>query len=246
MAKLSDLKTSENLKVLLYGASGTGKTCYSVSAPGPIFVFDFDGKISSAKKFLESTQPGKIDEIEFEQLPLAKTANTYERFQALLSRMEELAAKGEFKWKTIVVDSITMYSDALMAGVIRQNPGVKRYNANIPVMQDYLFHTNYFKQDMGRLLSLPCNVICLGHITTEKDEHTGEIIHKPLLSGKLADHLPRIFTEVWRSFVDTKDGKHKAQTRSDGKFICRTEIPGLPQIVPLDYSVILNALRPKQ
>jgi hypothetical protein len=99
-----------------------------------------------------------------------------------------------------------------------------------------------FKADLARLLSLPCNVICTGHTTIERDEQTGEVRVRPLLSGKLADHLPRIFFEVWRAYVDVKDGKHKAQTRSDGRFTCRTEIPLIPPQVDLEFSSIFKYL----
>lgn len=242
MAKLSDLATTDKIKVLLYGASGAGKTVFAASSPGPVYFFDFDGKISSAKKYLEVENKGKIGEIEFEQFPINQAANNfpYLKFQKLLSDMETLVAKGDFKYKSVVVDSLTLYSDALMQQVIRNNPGVKRFVAGIPVLQDYMIHSSMFKQDMNRLLSLPCNVICVGHITTEKDEASGRMISKPLLSGKLADHLPRIFFEVWRAYVDPKDGLHKAQTRSDGNFTCRTEIPKIPATVKLEYKSILE------
>ena len=242
MAKLSDLATNDKLKVLLYGESGAGKTTFAASAPGPVFFFDFDGNISSAKKYLEVTNPGKIGEIDYEHLPLSRTQNPYGRFQALLKGLEDLAANGDFKFKTVVLDSLTLYSDALMADVMRTNPGTKRFNPDVPVMQDYLVNAIKFKQDIARILSLPCNVICTGHITQEKDEITGEIRVRPLLSGKLADHLPRIFFEVWRAYVDAKDGKHKAQTRSDGRFVCRTEIPRIPSSVDLEFDSIFKYL----
>lgn len=46
--RLSDIPLSENIKILLCGPPGSGKTCAAVSFPYPMLVLDFDQKINSA------------------------------------------------------------------------------------------------------------------------------------------------------------------------------------------------------
>ncbi len=72
----------------------------------------------------------------------------------------------------------------------------------------------------------------------KRDEKTGEILRTPMMPGKLARELPIYFAEVYRSFV--KDGVYCAQTKSDSKYQCRTQL-GLKPEISLDYKELLNA-----
>ena len=93
------------------------------------------------------------------------------------------------------------------------------------------------------LLSLPCNVIFTAHIATEKDETTGQILRTPLMTGKLKNELPIYFAEVYRAFVETdpktQECRYMAQTQADSKFNCRSQIKGLPPVIPLKYDQLI-------
>ena len=82
----------------------------------------------------------------------------------------------------------------------------------------------------------------LGHISTEKDEATGEIIRGPLMDGSFAQQLPIYFKEVWRSYVDEKN-QHWAQTKADAKYNCRSQIPGLSNPLSLRYAELEKFLK---
>jgi hypothetical protein len=127
-----------------------------------------------------------------------------------------------------------------------ENPGVKRPN-NVPALQDYQILNIQFKDVMSSLLGLPAHIIVVGHITSETNQETGRIFWKPLVPGKLADRLPQVFTEVYRSYVITKDGQaqHLMQTGSDGEYVCRTQIPGLPQHIPADFGRLISFMNKK-
>lgn len=243
--KLSDLNPSLQIKVCIYGHSGAGKTCFASSFPGPIWVADFDGKISSAAAYLRSKNPKQLDSIDYEDFtysPSSGGLRVFQKFSKCLNSIEAACAEGKMKYKTVVLDSLTTFSDALMQDILAENPGGKRPAPGVPALQDYLIFNNYLKPILSRLLALPCNLVVVGHIAMDKDELTGEIHHKLALSGKLPELIPVLFQEVYRAFTEVKDGAtlFKLQTRSNGKYMCRTQIPSLPTFIDSSYEGIMK------
>lgn len=246
MANLSDLATSQYLKVLIYSESGCGKTCSLSTMPGPIFVLDFDQKVSSLASYLKHTNASKLKEISYEPFghDPAKKGRPMQRFAgAILEKKKQIEA-GEFKYKTVALDSLTTFGEELMREIVVANPGTKRAIDGIPALQDYLVLSNEFKKYISMLLSLPVNVVVLAHIAYDKDDSNGAVKGVPLLPGKLAAALPVVFPEIYRAFVTQKDGKaeYMLQTRQDGKHITRTQIPGLGAVVKNDLGEIIKEL----
>lgn len=246
MPSLETLKSEGNIKLLLYGDSGAGKTSFAASTPGgPILIADFDGKVVSAAEFLRATNPEQLKQVTYENytggVGLKLPA---EMFNILMGQVAK-----QNPYKTIVLDSLTTFSDESMKYLIKANPGViKRMSTQgvqIPVLQDYQMARIWFKQVIGALLAMPCNVIVTAHIQIEKDEATGQILRTPMMAGKLSKELPIYFGEVWRAYRDDK-GEHWAQTQSDSRYTCRSQIPGLPNPVKLDWEEIQNYLNKKQ
>lgn len=242
MADLKDLSGTQRLKVLLWGQSGAGKTCFLSQADGPIYCFDFDNKISSLASYLKERNPEKLGEVAYDSyIALNPKDRPLLRFGQVLSDFELQAQKGEMKVKTIALDSLTTFSDALMRECMIRHPEIKRAIEGIPAMQDYLTLTYAFKEVIARLLALPCDIVIMAHDYTEKDEHTGMLKAGPLLAGKLASSLPVVFPEIYRAFVE-KDGKHVIQTRPDGRNLIRTQLPKIPGVVPNDFKQIRQYL----
>lgn len=248
VAALSELDPNKNKNILLVGDSGTGKTCFSGTAPGKVHVCDFDGKISSLAGHLKVINPAALDRISYEQYLPRKAFPGHEggTFNDDMGKLEKLAAEGKFPYDTIVIDSLTTMSDEVMKYLMKLNPGVKRTvtkGAQAPALQDYGLFRIFMKQMITSILSFPCNVIFTAHIERTKDEHTGRIIQTPMLTGKLSAELPIYFDEVYKTVIETdKDGKttYMAQTKADKQFSCRTQIPGLPALIPLDFAELLK------
>jgi len=239
--KLTELKNTNKIKVLVYGESGSGKTCFGAGFPTPLWVADFDGKVSSAARYHTAE---RISGIEYESYRAGiKDDDPIKRFESELIRLEDASRDGSFKYKTIMIDSVTTYADSLITYVVETNPGTTRYKAGVPVMQDYLMLGLKFKNHIQRLLALDCNVVMVGHIQEVQNEKTKEITNMTLLPGKLAKWMPIVFEEVYRSYVDKKPGKNRVymlQTQSDYKYNCRSQIPGLPENVLMDYSELIK------
>lgn len=240
MPALSEIKTESNLKILLYGNSGAGKTCFAAGFPGPILYLDFDGKVDSAAEFYKS-DPERLKIIDVRQLQqrllMNPTANPIAELGAIISKELVPAQKTGLAFKTLVLDSITTFSSLTLNHIIMTNPGIKRNmsaQGAQPGLQDYGILKREFAKLIPGLLSLPCNVVMLGHISTEKDENTGEVTRGPLMDGSFAKELPIYFKECWRAYVDDK-GQHYAQTKSNASYACRSQIPTLPNPLPLKY-----------
>lgn len=237
--KLSDVDPSENLKVLVYGKSGTGKTCFACSFPTPILLLDFDGKANSAASFFRNDKD-RLAQIEVERLVPKEGFSPVSRLAEVIGDLSRQQKAGEYKYKTLVVDSLTTFSSQVLKHIVKTNPGIKRVTTTQgqqPGMQDYGILKREFARLIPGLLTLDMNVVMLGHIKTDKDETTGEIMRGVNMDGSFGAELPIYFEEVYRSYV--KDGKYLAQTQADFKFDCRTQ-RGLSKEIELKYERIIQ------
>ena len=232
MPKMSELKTEGNFKGLIQAESGVGKTCLAATFPGPIEYLDFDGKADSAAAYLRSRKlDTQLDLINVEQFPpWLGIASPIDKLTKLINEQYVPQQKtGQMKFKTLVIDSITTFSAATLIHIVKTNPGIKRNETRQgpqPGLQDYGILRREFQRLIPGLLTLPCNVIMLAHIATEKDEMTGQLLRHAMMDGSFAKELPVYMKEVWRLYV--KDGRRVVQTQSNNMYNCRSQIPGLP------------------
>lgn len=233
--KLSEVKPEENLKILVYGNSGAGKTCFAAGFPYPMLYLDFDGKVDSAAAFYREDKE-RLDGIDVRDLSLRMSSDPIEEFSNIISELSKQEASNALAYKTIVLDSLTTFSSLCLKHIVKSNPGIKRTSSRQgvqPGLQDYGILRREFERLIPGLLGLKANIVMLGHIDTNKDELTGEIVRGPLLDGSFAKSLPIYFKEVYRAFVD-KD-EHLLQTKTDYKYSCRSQIPALPNPCSASY-----------
>lgn len=225
--KASELVTSttDYAKVLVFGDSGTGKTCFAASFPGPIEYWDFDSKVASAVQHY-AHEPARLEQIEVHQFSsLAPNV----RMGAWEKRSAEIDAlmykKQPLPFKTLVLDSMTLFSYYMLQDyVYRSQTSLKRPLPGINCLQDYqLLRSHVLKMVNGMVLGLPAHVVITAHIDVEKDETTGQMMRLPLMSGKLAAELPAIFPEVYVARINAK-GERVLQTQGDATYTyCRTQ-----------------------
>lgn len=229
--KLSDIKTEGAVKILIQGDSGIGKTCFASTFPSPIEYLDFDNKVDSAAAFLRHKgMTEQLNAINVEQFAPALGVSPLEYLTKLINeKYIPQQKKGKMEFATLVVDSLTTFSAATLQHIVRTNPGIKRNEARQgpqPGLQDFGILKREFQRLIPGLLSLPCNVVMLAHIATEKDEASGLILRHAMMDGAFAKELPIYFKEVHRMYI--KDSRRMVQTQSDFMFNCRSQIPGLP------------------
>lgn len=240
--RLSEIKPSENIAALVCGPPGSGKTCFAAGFPYPILVLDFDLKIDSAAAWYAADKE-RLDNIEVR--PLGKRLDNSDPVVEFLQIIKELGDQqrsGQMKYKTLIIDSATTFSSAVLQHIVRTNPGTKRTSSAQgvqPGLQDYGILRREFARLIPGLLSLPMNVVMTAHIKAERSDLTGEILRSPIMDGSFATELPIYFKEVYRTFK--KDGKAFAQTQADQYYdFCRSQIPKLPNPVELRYENLIK------
>lgn len=241
--KLSDIKTEGALKILIQGDSGIGKTCLASTFPGKILFLDFDSKVDSAAAWLRHKGlTEQLSAIEVEQFPAQLGVSPIDRLTKVIAeKLIPQQKSGKMEFTTLVLDSITTFSSATLAHIVKTNPGTKRNlsaQGPQPGLQDYGILRREFQRLIQGLLTLPCNVVMLAHIAVEKDETTGTMLRHAMMDGSFAKELPIYFKEVWRMHI--RDGKRMVQTQADHMFNCRSQLPGLPS--HLDVSNGYSAL----
>lgn len=248
MPNLSEIRTEGNLKVLILADSGDGKTCLGATFPGPQLSLDFDLKIDSAAAYLRSRDMNDaLNGITVEQFQPQLALSPIDKLSKLINEVLIPQQKtGSMNFKTLVLDSITTFSQATLAHIVKTNPGIKRNDTRQgpqPGLQDYGILRREFQRLIPGLLSLPCNVVMLAHLAVEKDEATGQIMRHSMMDGSFARELPIYFKEVWRMYV--KEGRRWIQTQSDHMFKCRSQIPGLPAHLDVTdgYSAIAKYIK---
>ena len=239
--RASELSQENYFRGLIYGDAGTGKTCLAASFPGPIEYWDFDSKLTSAVRYLPSIgkaeQLQQIDVYQFGGLPVKERIPAWEARSRLIDAA--VAAKQPLHFKTLVLDSLTMFSYFLMEDYVnRSQLGIKRA-ANSYSQQDYGIFASHMTRILTGILTLKANVVVIGHIDTDKDENTGMIVRKPLVTGqKIAPLLPAWFEDVYVARVD-KDGKRFLQTQPADGYMARGQ-RGLAKQIPMLVEELLK------
>jgi hypothetical protein len=243
VATLADIKTSENLKVLVVGPPGSGKTCFAAGFPLPILILDFDSKANSAAAWY-ANDVERLKGIEVRSLGrrLDGSDPITEVNKLITEELIPQQKAGVMKYKTLVIDSATTFSQAVLNHIIKTNPGIKRVASAQgvqPCMQDFGILKREFAKLIPGILTLPMNIIMTAHIKIDRNEITGEIIRMPLMDGSFGNELAVYWEEVYATSL--KDGKPMAQTKSDMTYnFCRSQIPGLPAQVELKYENLIK------
>lgn len=235
MPQLSNFHESKTLKVLEYGETGTGKSIRAASAAafGPLYIFDFDGKVSSVYEFYKD-RPEILENISYDSYvdgpkPVACTAA-----HKKLREIWETCQKGPPPYATVVFDSWTAWEQYYLSQIMDTNPAFKRMKVTpgggitvtVPDQADYRIHAHAQSTFLPQLLSLPMNVIVICHVQAKSDEITGRIDYGIQAAGKLMKTLPKFFGEVHRTFVE--NGRYAVQVRSDGRFPANTRLRDIP------------------
>lgn len=188
--KLTDLATP--VKVLLKGASGTGKTTKLAWFPRPA-ILNFDNNLSSLRKVPQALrndirvynphigQDGK-------PMPGHKM---WTRALQLLDEMVDDPAIG-----TIAIDSFSALENCLENHVLATSAP----HASLKKEQwgTYMRHLYWFVEELSALPDK--HVVFTAHEEMSKDDLSGEILYTLLLTGKAKSNIDRYFTDTWRTY----------------------------------------------
>jgi len=162
--KPHELNVVTNLKCLIYGQPGLGKTTFALSAPNPILL-DFDSGVHRVNPLHQ------------------KDTLQIESWQDCLNELNE----GTFNaYQTIIIDTAGKMLDYLGAWLIQKNPKLGKSNGALS-LQGYGERKMEFSNFIKRLSTMGKHIIFIAH---EKEEKDGESNYKrPEVGGSSGNDL---------------------------------------------------------
>lgn len=225
-------KHKDNLSILIYGASGTGKTNIVATAAelGKVLVADLDkGTVTFTRphlsKYLSKIQVVEIEFPDVDKLYKAALVNTVESWR-------RIGIETDQPFKTLVFDT---YSEAqwLFQKEIRRTANKLgnglAYRKNMEI-QEWGSLTDFNKLVLTSFREVPMTVVFTMHEVLDKDEVSGAIYGGPAIHGKLVTEIPKYFDIVARTFVDLQ-GKYSVTTKAANKWTAKTRV-GEGRIIP--------------
>ncbi len=173
------------VKMVVYGASGVGKTRFGSTAPNCLYLSCEAGLLSVRG--------------------MHQKAVIINSFEQLMDAFMELKM-GKHKFDTVVLDSLTevqrMHMDYVVAKKGLQKPGIGEWGENIDTM----------RRMCRGFRDLPMNVILIALEAQDKNEETGQLRIMPALQGKsLPDEVMGFFDIVGYMVADERLNKETGQ-----------------------------------
>lgn len=217
-------KTEESnyKKLVIYGDPGAGKTVLAASAPRPLFY---------------STDTGFESLFNHKQLLAQSERIPYGNFK-FTQALAEKAKDGVLPYETLVIDTFSGVADnclkELSMAKFKKDPS-REAGAFVAVGKDYQENTEQMKFIIAALTLAPMHVIYICHSDEKKDEATGRMITRPMLTPKLASKLFADASLV--GFMTSELDAEGNTTRrlqvagGNGKIWVKSRIHGLPNVV---------------
>lgn len=230
------------LKVMLCGEIGTGKSELAKTFPQPGFVFMTDRKIGPYQGYCELLKANlNWDYGEYELSNIG-----YIDFEKDCNLVSKSVAEG--KYKTVVLDSTTSFTDLVMERALTLDP--KRSPTGGPIWNvHYAMVGNLVEGKIRKMLNMNCNLVIISHIEFIYDNNAKDpqiIAIEPMLTGKLSTKIPGYFEEVWAAFSRTRGNltDYYIRTVPRGLYKARSEMRGrerlLPDEIPNDYPSVIK------
>ena len=192
-------KEAQYIKLLIYGASGTGKTMSIKTLP-------------TKGTLILSTEPQtpiRLSGTEYECLEIESWDDVYYNIYEMLLK-DDLEDKPEYR--IVVIDSITMLANMSINQIItkdrmavRGTTKVKGTFEEVPTLPEYGLSGIRWVNFFTKFTNLKKHIIMIA-LEQEKQDNEGVIFYAPDITGKkLPLNLGGFFTEVFRLTAQPKD-----------------------------------------
>lgn len=161
------------VRALVCGLPSSGKTTLAGSAPDPLFISD---AAEGGYNALFQMPPEWRWNPKFE--PVVWAIERMADIPTVLGRLEQMSVSGNFPFRTLVVDPLSIYVDRVLSELMEQNPGqdTRRYYGDL---------ANHLRLILMRFHALPCHVLWLCHVRSDGNETNG-----PAIGGQMGTKLP--------------------------------------------------------
>jgi hypothetical protein len=223
--------------IILVGGLGSGKTTSWTTAPQPVWAHSFDpGGLDSVRGIVDNKNI--IADTQFEGDD-PHNPTKFARWDAVYHDMKR--DKVFENIGTFVLDSATTWADCIMNYVLKTS----HRQGQFPQQNDYPQQMVRMYNAVLDMLSLPCNIVFVCHPVVDKDEVTGRTYTTPMLTGKLKEKIPLLFSEIYYAVTNqtSKGIEYWFLTQPDGLYNARTRLGAggkLDKYEPQNISDILN------
>lgn len=231
--KLEDVIDRRGIKILVYGASGAGKTRAIETLPGRVLIASAEAGLLS---LAQGTDSARLDVVEITSIDG-------------LREVHRVVSKAGHGYDWVVLDSVSEIAETCLVELKKKNPDPR---AAYGAIQD----------EIGGILrafrDLDVGVYFSAKEAREKDEATQRVSYGIMMPGaKLGLAIPYIFDEVFRLVVvDDKDAETGVVERvrwlltaSDSKNTAKDRSGVLDPYEPCDLGAIaakIKAARPER
>lgn len=201
-SKIIDLQAEDDhVNILLYGASGIGKTVLAGSDDKVLFIAAEDDGTLSAKRFGSTAK----------KWPVKKWDDIVEALEYL----EDLADGDGVPFNWIIIDSATEMQQLCMRAIldeaVAENPS---RDPDIPAIQDWQKYYELFKRMAKRFNAMPVNVLWTA-LEQDAEDEEGNVYKVPLLQGKGTQYA-KTFASWMTSFGYMAVVRQASGTEDDG------------------------------
>lgn len=233
---LANLDGPAKYKIAIVGEPKAGKSWLSYTAPGRVYVCDFDARIESLKEFVRKSGRTDITAKTYVDLKPAYP-DAVSKLEADISMFEYNKTQGKEIPEWFVLDSITYLRVMCEHELIKQHPKMSREirlgtnSIKIPEGWDIINgNKGYLEYLIGRLSELG-NIIAIFHELDEKDVQKSTKTEKAYTGRKTIQPqylatLLSLFNDVWRVTIDYT-GKRIVTVQPNSEFMASTSMSSL-------------------
>ena len=206
------------LNMLVYGASGTGKTVFAATSPTPLFL-DMEGGLLSVA--------GRVDRAEIKSFGDLKEAYRYLK-------------AGEHKYATVVLDSLTELEKIVMGAVLAEA------GCEVPRHGEWNLWTTRMRDIVRAFRDLPMNVVMTALEAEIKDEVSGAVMKRPAMPGRFGFELAGYFDLVLYLSLEREAESgtpvRHVRTVGDERLVAKDRFGKLPPFIESSFPLIYHAI----
>lgn len=203
----------------LLGMTGSRKTTAAATFPYPIFIVPRNEQSIMTLRgrnipYVEVDTPDEMNETITMLETQARTA------AMLLAQGKNDEAWAAFPWQTVVVESLSHYTDMIIEALTGTKGGWQQGKMD---QQKWGHLSSHLRSIHTRLRALPCHLVYTALATVKENESTGVVEGGPLMSGAMAMKLPSACDAI--GYCEVVAGIGRVHFQRFKQFPARVRVP---------------------